>query len=628
MHSAKRLSPFLLSLLICTSAGAATYVVPSDEVLIGKANAIVVARALHSRVEETKEGGIETVTVFAVEERLKGDRSIESGFSVRVPGGVIEEDGKPVRAKVVYGAPQFVEGERVLLFTSKGRGDDHYVTDFGLGFFGFATDDLGNRVVIRAATEIHGWGLDGKPHREPRRQEDRFLKFIRDHASFRPAAQDYTIEARELVSRSGSIEQTGRLRQVTLDCVGCTVTQYTMPSGNETSAGFRWKTFPVSWNRGSVAPNTTNSGNDAINAAFNAWKVGSSTNYQLSTFNANTEGIYQAPDTVNNVVFEKDMTGNGISVFSCVSGGVLGVAGVQSGVSDGTNTVNGETFFRTTEADVSMNQGLGACLPAANDSFNSGLTHEVGHTFGFRHADKSRDNAQACTAMTNYDCATSAIMTAFVTSGLNGVLAAWDQRAVAALYPSVALAAPTGVVATAATGTSVSISWNAVSGASTYEVHRSAANNAASFTVITACSSAATSCTDSTAAAGSAYLYKVRAGTTGTFSVPDLATTVIFTDPTLTATVSTIRAVHFTELRTAVDAVRTLAALGAGVYTDPTLDSTVTVKRLHVIDLRTALDAARSALTLSAASYTDPTITANVTTIQKAHIDDLRNAVK
>lgn len=629
MQSAKRLSPFLLLFLIYGSARAATYVVPPDEVLIGKANAIVVARALHSRVEETKEGGIETVTVFAVEERLKGDRSIESGFTVRVPGGVIEEDGKPVRAKVVYGAPQFVDGERVLLFTSRGRGDDHYVTDFGLGFFGFATDDMGNRVVIRAATEIHGWGLDGKPHREPRRQEDRFLQFIRDHANFRPRTQDYTIDANELVTRSGSIEQTGRLRQVTLDCVGCTVTQYTMPSGNESSTGFRWKTFPVSWNRGSVAPNTTNSGNDAINAAFNAWKVGSSTNYQLSTFNANTEGIYQNPDTVNNIVFEKDMTAQGINAFSCATGGVLGVAGVQAAVSDGTNTVNGETFFRTTEGDVSMNQGLGACLPAALDSFSSGLTHEVGHTLGFRHADKSRDNNSACTAMTNYDCATSAIMTAFVTSGLNGVLAAWDQRAVAALYPGAApLAAPTGVVATATTTTSVGISWNAVSGASTYEVHRSLANDRNTFTTIASCSGAATSCTDSTAAAGSAYLYKVRAGTTGTFSAVDLATTVLFTDPTITAGATTSKVAHITELRTAVNAVRTLAGIGAGSYTDGALDTTFQIKRLHIVDLRTAIDAARSTLVLSAATYTDPTITTGVTTIKKAHIDDLRNAVK
>jgi hypothetical protein len=627
MYSAKRLGPFFLSFLICGPVSAATYVVPPDEVLIGKADAIVIVRALHSHVEETKERGIETVTVFAVEERLKGDRSIESGLSVRVPGGVIEEDGKPVRAKVVYGAPQFVDGERVLLFVSKGSGNHHYVTDFGLGFFGFATDDLGNRVLIRAATEIHGWDLDGRPHREPRRQADRFLEFIRDHANFRPATRNYTIEPRDLVNQSGSIQQTGRLRQITMDCVGCTVTQYTLPSGAENTAGFRWKTFPVSWNRGTSCSGATNSGNDAIDATFNSWKTGSSTNYQRTTANSDTDGIFEAPDGVNNIVFEKDMSGQGISAFSCVNGGVLGVAGVQTGSGDPANTVNGETFFATSEGDVSMNQGLCGCLPAAADSFNSGLTHEVGHSFGFRHADKSRDDSQACTNFPAYDCATSAIMTAFVTGGLNGALAAWDQRAVAALYPPSALAAPTGVSATATTSTSVGISWNAVSGASTYEVHRSAANNAASFTQIASCNTASLSCTDSTAAAGSAYLYKVRAGTTGTFSSPDLATTVIFTDPTLTATVTTVKAAHFTELRTAVDAVRTLAALGGGTYADTLTAGVTAVKAVHVTDLRTAINAARTALSLSAQSYVE-TPTAQVTTIKKAHIDELRNAVQ
>jgi hypothetical protein len=627
MHSAKRLGPFLLSLFICGSVSAATYVVPPDDVLIGKADAIVIARALHSRVEESKDRGIETVTVFAVEERLKGDRSIESGFSLWVPGGVIEEDGKPVRAKVVYGAPQFVVGEQVLLFTSRGKGNHHYVTDFGLGFFGFATDDLGNRVLIRAATEIHGWDLDGKPYREPRRHAERFLQFIRDHANFRPRIQNYTVEPRDLVSQSGSIQRTGRLRQITMDCVGCTVTQYTLANA-EGDQGFRWKTFPVSWNRGSACSQAANSGNDAIDAAFNSWKTGSSTNYQRTTAVADTDGIFEAPDGVNNIVFEKDMSGNGVAAFSCAVGGVLGLAGVQNGIGDPTNMVNGETFFATTEGDVSMNQGLCGCLPAAADSFNSGLTHEVGHTFGFRHADKSRDNSQACTNFPAYDCANSAIMTAFVSGGLNGALAAWDQRAVAALYPPSALAAPTGVVATATGTTQVTITWNAAIGAASYRVYRRAPGG--SFTLVG--SPATTNYVDDTAVANTAYLYKVRSfsGGESTDSNIDLATTVIFTDPTLTAGATSVKAVHFTELRTAVDAVRTLAGLGAGSYTDAVLNSSVTVQRLHVIDLRTAIDAARADgdVAQSAMVYTDPTITAGSTTVKKAHIDDLRNAVK
>lgn len=190
-----------------------------------------------------------------------------------------------------------------------------------------------------------------------------------------------------------------------------------------------------------------------------------------------------------------------------------------------------------------------------------------------------------------------------------------------------ALTAPTGVIATATTTTNVGISWNAVAGAASYEVHRSLANNAASFAVVPSCNTAGLSCNDTAAAAGAAYLYKVMA-VGGPFSTPDLATTVIFTDPVLTANSTPIKAAHFNELRTAIDAVRTLAAIGPGAY-DDVLNSSMSVKRDHILDLRTAIDAARLQLVLPAAVYTvDGTITVGVTTIKKAHIDDLRNAVK
>ncbi len=49
-----------------------------------------------------------------------------------------------------------------------------------------------------------------------------------------------------------------------------------------------------------------------------------------------------------------------------------------------------------------------------------------------------------------------------------------------------------------------------------------------------------------------------------------------------------------------------------------------TIKRVHVTALRTALDAARSAIGLAAISYTDPTITAGVTVMKAAHLTELR----
>jgi hypothetical protein len=189
----------------------------------------------------------------------------------------------------------------------------------------------------------------------------------------------------------------------------------------------------------------------------------------------------------------------------------------------------------------------------------------------------------------------------------------------------VILAPPTNVAATATTSTNVSITWTAAAGAASYRVYR---NSGGGFSLVG--SPVSNSFNDTTAVGNTGYLYKVRsfAGVESADSNVDLATTVIFTDPTLTGGTTKAKLVHFTQLLTAVNAVRTLAALGAASFTAPTPTTAVTVRRQHLLDLRTALDAARSSLALSALTYTDASITPGTTKVKTAHVDDLRNGVK
>lgn len=188
--------------------------------------------------------------------------------------------------------------------------------------------------------------------------------------------------------------------------------------------------------------------------------------------------------------------------------------------------------------------------------------------------------------------------------------------------------APTGVVAGASSSTSVAVAWNASSGATSYDVYRSALLN--NYTKIGSTSS--TFYNDTTVSANASYLYKVRAvngAGPSSDSNFDLATTVIFVDPTITVGSTLLKAVHINELRTAVGAVRTLAGLGLYGFTDPgVLSAGAVIKRVHVTEPRSALDAARSTLALSTISYTDPVITAGVTTAKAQHIYDLRNGVQ
>jgi hypothetical protein len=223
-------------------------------------------------------------------------------------------------------------------------------------------------------------------------------------------------------------------------------------------------------------------------------------------------------------------------------------------------------------------------------------------------------------------------MTASVTTGLNGALTAWDQRAITALYPPTVFAAPASVTATATSSTAVTISWSAVSGVvsgiTVYHVQRS--SDATNFADVCTATAPTVTCNDTTASASTAYLYKVRAGTSGTFSSKDLATTVIFTDDPLTSSIA-VKTTHITQLRTAIDAVRKLANHGVAnnySYTDSTLTGGTTfIKGVHLTDLRTALDAARSSLSLSALSYTDTTINSSVK-VKAQHFTELRNGVK
>lgn len=192
---------------------------------------------------------------------------------------------------------------------------------------------------------------------------------------------------------------------------------------------------------------------------------------------------------------------------------------------------------------------------------------------------------------------------------------------------------PTNVVATATTSTSVSITWTAPVGGTTpvrYNVYRS--SNGSTYSLVNFVAHPLTVYADATAAANTAYLYKVRTAdgtgaTESTDSNRDLATTVIFTDDPLVVNATSVKATHITQLRTAVNAVRALASFGAGSYTDPTITAgTTTIKVAHVTDLRTALDQARAALTLPTISYGESINTS--TTVKAVHVTELRNGVK
>jgi hypothetical protein len=201
------------------------------------------------------------------------------------------------------------------------------------------------------------------------------------------------------------------------------------------------------------------------------------------------------------------------------------------------------------------------------------------------------------------------------------------------------LSAPANLRATTSSSTQIHITWNAVTGAARYELQRTSNyGNPTDHGFSTVSSNITTTAFDDTPttgiATGNAYIYQVRAfdspsgGNSSPFSNIDLATAITFTDDPAT-TVTTVREVHVTQLRQAVDAVRVASGLSAAAWTDPPpLAQIVNIKKVHIDQLRSNLDGARSALALPAPTYTDPTIVQFSTQVRAAHIQELRQLVK
>jgi hypothetical protein len=101
----------------------------------------------------------------------------------------------------------------------------------------------------------------------------------------------------------------------------------------------------------------------------------------------------------------------------------------------------------------------------------------------------------------------------------------------------------------------------------------------------------------------------------------------VLTDPTLTPLSSVVRAAHFTELRGAIDTLRSRQGLAAFGWSDPGLAAGTAIKQIHLAELRSAVSAVYTARGLSAPVWTDPTIAPAVTVVRAVHITELRTAV-
>ena len=406
-----------LALLVCAgSMTAATFVVPSDEELVAKAQGIVTGVVEGSFTQEVN-GTIETIYEIRAERGYKG--VFRRGELVRVVaiGGIIGD-----RGLLAPGEAHYRQGERVLVFlTRDGRGRWR-TTDLTLGRFVFRTSTAGERLLVRDMEDVVGWDHAGRPHEETLRREEGFLRFVEERARGRAAtdSDEYMVRASEVTLAPQEEEQFSTSANAT----SYPPATYTSFVNNQP---VRWPNLSAGiavYKRADQSiSGAADGGVSVIQGGLGAWtnECGSLIvlNYagEIAKASANHDGT--------NVVEFNDPQERISGSWS--GSGTIGIAFLSFA---GTHQFAGASWLNITDMDVVFQNGY----TATHAAFPAAMTHEIGHGLGWRHSNQNHATGGACNSAVE-ECTSAAIMNSSVNANYGFTLQPWDVNAAQSVYP-------------------------------------------------------------------------------------------------------------------------------------------------------------------------------------------------
>ncbi len=353
--------PALVLLFLGGTAAATTFVGVDERTLARAADAIVVGTIERIETVGGADGRIDTLVTVAVEREMKGD--VGRRVTLKQPGGRLGS-----RRLWIAASPEFRVGERQLLFLSAHRDGSARTTAFGMGQFTIRPHPRTGTLL--AERRVDAAVIGARP--VARVPLDRLLRIIRRAASGAPTA-------RPLVTAPPELFDPGLER--------VPVAEFTFmddPPGRwfEPDTG-QPVVYQVAGGDGALGVTGSLS---ALDGALAAWTNVSGASIVLQRGGATT-AVPLSCDGLSQIVFD-DPFDEMPKPVAC--SGVLALGGYCTSAE--TRVLNGTTFFRITEGNITFNKGFGGCAFWDVTNLAEVATHELGHTIGIGHSSES-DNA-------------------------------------------------------------------------------------------------------------------------------------------------------------------------------------------------------------------------------------------